>query len=291
MSKYSSVPIIFLAFADSEEQGHLSELRQESKEIYDLLLPLKKTGQIDLLREDNTDNETIPRRFTDFHNQIFIFHYGGHGDRKHLFFENKKGHAQGLGELLSLQKNLQLVFLNGCETQEQARQYVEAGISAVIATTRSIADTDARYFASCFYRALADRLTLEDAFKTASGALKLRTELNTGDEEEIVIVRGIKFPNGFQDNLPWRLYIADSQAQVLKWSLPETVTDEHKVTYVLADSQMYQEIRGRIVQLEKEKQEKLKQLTAFADSLPDSLLAVKKSIELAWMRLAEELYS
>jgi hypothetical protein len=180
-----------MAFADSEAQGYLPDLRTESNELFDLLLPLKKTGQIDLLREYHVDNETIPKRLTDFHNQIFIFHYGGHADGKHLMFNDQKGHSQGLNELLGLQKSLRVVFLNGCETQEQAMQYVESGIPVVIATTQTVKDADALYFATSFYRALANRHNLQEAFKTASGALKLKSRLySEHDQEEIVVIRG-----------------------------------------------------------------------------------------------------
>lgn len=49
---------------------------------------------------------------------------GGHGT----------SHSDGLVPFLGRQKGLQLVFFNGCSSQEQAMELSEAGVLAVVGT-------------------------------------------------------------------------------------------------------------------------------------------------------------
>jgi tetratricopeptide (TPR) repeat protein len=288
MSSIPNVPLFFFAFSNSLEYNSLKGIEKESKVLYELLLPLKKARQIDLLREHHTDQETIPQRLTDFKNQIYIFHYGGHADGKHLFFENRKGHSQGLAQLLSLQKSLRLVFLNGCETQLQAREYIEAGIPAVIATTRKIKDSDAVYFAENFYRALIEQQTLGEAFSTACGALKTKSDSYDVDNDELVVLRSAKWNwKTSKSDQPWRLYI--NKKNVLDWQIPQIVQGEHKITLVLANSESYRVIREKIGTLENAAARKRQQIADFPSPLPESLQKIKSGIQTEWLELTKEL--
>ena len=289
MQPRSAIPVFFFAFADPKERPQLPQLRQESKILYELLLPLKKTNQIDLLREYHLDNATIPKRLTDFHNQIHVFHYGGHADGQQLIFEDTPGHTEGLAELLSLQASLRLVFLNGCDTQAQAGQYLQAGVPAVIATTRSISDTDALYFATHFYQALAERLTLREAFQTASGALKAKSPDTSGVGEGILVLRGQKLEEIFSEELPWQLYINEQQESMLDWRIPESIPNEHKITLVLANSDTYQEISDRVLTLEQQLIEKQKQLDTFPAPLPEGMQSLYQSIQLEQLQIDQQL--
>lgn len=288
MSSIPNVPLFFFAFSNSQEHNSLKGIEKESKVLYELLLPLKKARQIDLLREHHTDQETIPQRLTDFKNQIYIFHYGGHADGKHLFFENRKGHSQGLAQLLSLQKSLRLVFLNGCETQLQAREYIEAGIPAVIATTRRIEDADAVYFAENFYRALIEQQNLGEAFSTACGALKTKSDSYNIDSDELVVLRSAKWNwETSKSDQPWCLYI--NKKNVLDWQIPQIVQGEHKITLVLANSESYQVLSERISTLEHAAGRKRRQIADFPSPLPESLQKIKSSIQTEWLELTKEL--
>lgn len=213
--------VVFLAFSNPADQSYLQLLKKESTALRDILLPLDQSGKIKLLREESTDHQDIPKLLTRYRDQIFIFHYGGHADGQHLFFENQKGNVAGLAGLLGLQKNLKLVFLNGCSTQEQVRPYLEAGIPAVVATTRSIPDEEAAYFAERFYDALASAHGIEEAFRIASGALKVRSAAYRVGAKEVVIYRGIKMEEDLSGELPWRLYIQSGAEEVLNWSLAD----------------------------------------------------------------------
>ena len=281
----TTIPVFFLAFADAKHYGHLPNLSPEYNALFDLLLPLKRARQLDLLREYHSENKTIPKRLTEFKDQIHIFHYSGHADGQHLYFDDQAGHAKGLAELLALQQSLKLVFLNGCKAQAQAEQYIAAGVPAVLATTTAILDEEARYFAESFYRALANRHSIQEAFKAASGALKTASDRYHGPAEEIAILRDVVFDDAFKSEMPWRLYVKAGQEALLDWVIPETVPQEHTVTVLIANSETYQQIRKRIENLEQQIREKQEQLQAFPAPLPEALAPVVKSLEVEQINL------
>ncbi|MDX2070903.1 MAG: CHAT domain-containing protein [Haliscomenobacter sp.] len=140
---------------------------------------------------------------------MLIFHFGGHADGEELMFEDKAGNVNGLADLLSLHPQLKLVFLNGCNTQSQAIQYIDVGIPAVIATTFSIEDGKARLFAEVFYEALVNGHTLQEAFIRAKGTVKLDAN-NIPTDEILPIVRGLRLRKKAITEAPWRLYAQDN---------------------------------------------------------------------------------
>lgn len=212
-------PVVFLTFANAAEEGYLRQLKKESALLRDLFLPFHQRGQIELLREESLDVKELPRLLSQYKGRICIFHYGGHASQTQLSLEGHFGNAVGLGELLRLQNGIKLVFLNGCSTQAQAQPYLEAGVPVVIATTRSIADEEATFFAEHFYHALLNRHTIKEAFQAASGALKTRSSLYQHDAEEMVSFRRIG-PHGEPPaEVPWRLYVQEENQNALNWSL------------------------------------------------------------------------
>jgi len=150
----------------------------------------------------------------EFKDRVLVFHYGGHADSDKIFLADQAANSGGLAQLLGLQSDLKLVFLNGCSTREQVELLFEAGIPAVIATTVPIADTAAKAFASIFYKALATQHNLEEAFKLAAADYFLKAG------EAVGIYRGIGSQVEEEERLPWGLYIQEDQESVLQWKLP-----------------------------------------------------------------------
>lgn len=108
-----------------------------------------------------------------------ILHFSGHGSpRSALIFRNKNGDVEvvpsnalsGLFKILG--KNIPLVFLNACYSQEQA-EAIAKHVNFVIGMSRAISDDGARIFAVSFYRALAFGESVQDAFDLAKNALPL----------------------------------------------------------------------------------------------------------------------
>lgn len=214
-------PVILLAFANASEHSYLAQLKRESAILRDIFLPLEQSDRCKVIREESVENSDIPRLLAAYPNRFCIFHYGGHADGKQLHFEDRNGRVSGLAALLGLQKNMKLVFLNGCNTQEQAKEYISSGIPAVLATTLPVLDSEAVYYAEHFYNALAQSHTLENAFLHAGAALRARSGAYDGSQEEIIPLRGLDLANHEFRQKPWCLYFDNDRPDVLNWRLPQ----------------------------------------------------------------------
>ena len=221
MTPAPNLPVFLLLFAQSPTNSQLKELKRESTIIRDLFLPLDKSGRIKLLREESAQRDDVIRLLAEFKDRIHILHFGGHAHGQGLFLEDERARASGLAGLLQVQKNIKLVFLNGCHTQAQAERYLDAGIPMVIATTQALPDKDATLFSDYFYHALTREYSVEEAFRSATSALRLKSGRYDFEAEEIVTYRGMGRDSGFfQEKLPWRLYVNQEQAEALSWRLP-----------------------------------------------------------------------
>ncbi len=206
------LPVILTAFANSYDEAYLSHLEKEYDRLLDILAPLSYLRHVPL---SSAKTGQLVSTLTQYQQELLILHFGGHADGSQLHFKDAGGQVAGLAENLSLHPQLKLVFLNGCNTQAQAVQYLEAGVPAVIATTCAVADGQAMQFADVFYTALAKGHTLEDAFVRAKGAIKL---VDGGTyEDEILNWRGLRLREEQVTELPWRLYVAGDE--VLVWKL------------------------------------------------------------------------
>jgi serine/threonine protein kinase len=170
-------PVFFLASPNPyTRQGFLRQIDNELKAIMNVLEPAVQAGHVFLRFMPSAQEEDVSEVFQDawYEGRIVIFHYSGHADEDDLFYYSEDGspaqfNAEGLARFLGAQEGLELVFLNACATQDQAKGLMEAGIPAVIATSRKIGDTMAREFAEDFYRGIASGANVEQAFAEAEG--------------------------------------------------------------------------------------------------------------------------
>lgn len=206
-------PVIFLAFANDKDD-HLPLLDEERKVINGHLLPLANQQYLQLVIEPSATTTDISRFITDLKDRINIFHYGGHAGSKEILLQDQTANSDGIAQLLALQKELKVVFLNGCSTRAQVGLLQELGIPAIIATSIPIADQAARTFSDVFYRALAEDHTLEEAYKIAAANHLMTTGQAAG------INRGLRVKKEETDPLPWGLYITEGKEAVLNWKIP-----------------------------------------------------------------------
>ncbi len=213
-------PTIFLAFSNSQDD-YLTMLKRESKQINRALEALDDKGLVKIIREESADLDVIFHNFNRFKDQIAIFHYAGHASGSNLSFEGGAGNSDGLANLFAQQKNLKLVFLNGCSTKGQVDKLLELGVPAVIATSIPINDTKATEFAEQFYRAMSNKSTIKGAFNFAVAWLQAKygnTEIPTIIENH----RGFRLENEAtqaKNIMPWGLYL-NANTDVLDWTLP-----------------------------------------------------------------------
>lgn len=206
-------PVVLFALANDAQKS--LRLEEEESAARTALATAHDQSRIEYHNLGMTTLDDIYRNFNRFHNRIAIFHYCGHSDAEFLELSDQKARAAGLSTLMGMQKNLQLVFLNGCGNKQQLDELFDKGVKAVIATSAPIEDQKAQDFSKQFYEALAAGKSIRDAFDTAASFLKHQAP----DLE--VTTRGIKLMKEEED-FPWGLYAHPDQETVdLDWTLPE----------------------------------------------------------------------
>lgn len=226
-----STPVIFLAFANNLEVpgAYLSLLKREGNNIYRKLWPHREKQAIDLHKVDSSSVSDIFQVFTEmFPDKVCIFHYGGHADGGHLHLESDSGgaelaHSGGLASLLGQQKELKLVFLNGCSTKAQVDLLLKSGVKAVIATSTKINDGLATEFAEQFYSSLSKGANIKRAFYEARALGETKFNITKDLDVEVVAYHRSLFldEDDSQPEFPWGLYINENEEGVLDWTLPK----------------------------------------------------------------------
>ena len=222
----SNLPVIFLAFANEreEESRYLRALAIEQRELKSVLEKAVDAGLCELVIEANATIDSILDTFqrARYQDRIAVFHYGGHADGFQLLLEtatdhNEIAHGEGLVSFLGSQNSLQLIFLNGCVTHQQATGLTEKGVPAVIGTSNAINDKIATQLSVRFYAGLANGATIGRAWKEAQDEIKIKK--GTGN------VRGLYFRKEVkgEDRFPWELYLREGAEIVQEWNLPYAV--------------------------------------------------------------------
>lgn len=211
-------PVIFLAFANNAETP-LPQLEREGENIYRSLNEGSGKGHFLLHRESFATTEKIAHYLIEYKNRVVLFHYGGHAEGDGLELKDQKADAGGIAQLIGAQKNLKLLFLNGCSTKNQVEQLLALGVPAVIATSCPIDDHMATELAEQFYSALVKKHTVKEAFAMAAGLVKAKG----GQAEQF---RGIKLKEE-TEVFPWGLYTETDE--VLDWKLPDQKTNRQEI--------------------------------------------------------------
>lgn len=225
-------PIILLAFANNRDDtvGYLRNLPDEARWVRDVLSSAEQAGLCEVEVRSNCTASDVFQVFQDprFRNRIAIFHYGGHANGYQLLLESSEGQAAaadagGLAAFLAQQQGLQLVFLNGCSTQQQTRGLLDANVSAVISTSRAIDDQVATDFARQFYQGLAGGATIRTAYNEAEAAVQMAK----GGKTRALYYGGPDDSRSQQvdDRWPWNLDLREGSEKAAQWNLPEAVND------------------------------------------------------------------
>lgn len=219
MSKNNGKPVIFLAFAN-DQQDYLHNLKVEQRRIRTALQKAEQAGLCEVVYETNTSINDILDVFQRYQDRIAVFHYGGHASDYLLLLETADGerslaHSEGLVSFLAQQKGLKFVFINGCSSRQQAEDLVAAGVPAVVGTAQPIDDAVATDLSERFYRGLASGITLERAWKEAVDQVKIKK----GKSEFRAVYPHGKFKS--VSAFPWSIYYREGAEIVKKWSLPE----------------------------------------------------------------------
>ena len=223
-------PVVYFAFSNDIENP-LSSLKEESRNVYQALVPLEDKRQIKILRDENASTDDIIstlQRIADPANdfELIIFHYGGHADGSGIHLVDDAGNATGLAKLLAgFKESLALVFLNGCSTGPQVDLLLSLGLRSVIATSAPIEDNTATELAAILYRKLAVRSTIRLAFDFAAAGIQLKTGKKSVTNA-VDVTRGLLLEAEQTEEMPWSLNYDSQRETILDWSLPypQTVT-------------------------------------------------------------------
>jgi WD40 repeat protein len=229
MTGSSYVPVFLLAFANDRDDrmGYLRNLPEEARRLYNILKEAQANSLCEVVIVQNATLDDIVQVFRDpkYHNRIALFHYGGHANGYQLLLETAEGklaatYAGGLAAFLGQQRELEVIFLNGCSTEPQVQELLNGDISVVIATSQAIDDKVAVDFATYFYQALAIGSTIGTAFAEAVGVVKAhrgngtRQLYYTGAQPEVA------------DRWPWALHLRPGSEEMTQWNLPALVGNQ-----------------------------------------------------------------
>ncbi|MGB0524861.1 MAG: CHAT domain-containing protein [Flammeovirgaceae bacterium] len=235
LSQPNPIPIIFLAFANDQvdRASYLRGLKKERDGIREALKVAERAGLCQLVERSNATIQNIIDVFQEFQDRIAIFHYGGHSNGYQLLLETLEGansaaHSEGLVSFFAKQKNLKLIFLNGCSSQQQAIDLIEAGIPAVIGTSQSINDRVATRLAIRFYKGLAAGKEIDRSWQEAVDEAKI--EKGTSNFRDFYW-EGMGTSSGQPstvaplDRFPWEIHYKEGAESIKEWDLPEAVSN------------------------------------------------------------------
>ena len=226
----NSVPVIFLAFANDrvEQARYLRNLPIELRQITEALEPAVEAGLCELVSITNATVTQIIDTFQKkrYKDRIALFHYGGHADGYRLLLESEDGghevaHGAGLVSFLSQQQSLQLIFLNGCSTEQQSQELVDEGIPIVIGTTSSIADDVATRLAYRFYSSIGNGAPIHRAWRESEDEINIRG----GSANMRDFVMDFSEEGEIQEVIPWRFFVRDGAESAKDWNLPEAANN------------------------------------------------------------------
>jgi hypothetical protein len=228
MANDRALHIVLLVYANDRvvPANHLRNLCEEIGRIRDALLAGERAGLCHVLFEPNASADRIFKVFHDarFRDHIAILYYAGHANSYQLLLESASGgqgaaHAEGLAAFLGQQRALELVFLNGCSTEQQVQGLLDANCAAVIATSQAIDDRVAMDFASRFYAGLGGGVSLERAYNEAVAAVQTQT----GSNPRALYWGDAAVTEALAGRPPWELKVKPGAASARQWNLPDAV--------------------------------------------------------------------
>jgi WD40 repeat protein len=218
-------PILLFAFAN-ERQNDRRYLHALSDERRAIEISLDLAVRRGLCETKVLPNATLAEIFAIFQDEryrdrIALFHFGGHAASFELLLEkngqeNTEAYSAGLIPFLKNQKGLEMIFLNGCNTEKWALALNNAGIPLVAGTFEAIRDNVAQQLSAQFYAGLGQGMPLRRAWDEA--ILRIRTE--TGDN-----LRNIGKENITIDRFPWELFQRKGADRSNFWNLPDASGD------------------------------------------------------------------
>ena len=221
------MPTLFMAYANKSDNP-LPSLREEDDKVNAALSERAAKDDYRIVRESYVTRESLTRQIPLYKDDICLFMYSGHAGGDRLLLEDGDARAEGMAALLGQCPNLKLVVLNGCSTGGQVTALLDAGVSAVIATSAPIGDETAKQFAIYFFTELSKNgQSIRASFQRAIDAAKVYGKI----EARITSRGGLRID--FPAEPLWGLFYKDTQEDVLdNWRLPTKPSDANANEYI-----------------------------------------------------------
>ncbi len=203
-------PEFLFVFANDRgvDGNYLRNLPTEMRETRSALEPLAERGECSLIELPNAVHKDVFDKLLGARrDRIEVFHFAGHAGGAAVMFETSDGrpsraHARGLAQILGGLPSLQLVFLNGCATEDHAASLLRAGVPTVIVTSQEIRDDVAAELAKRFYQGLAAGRSIRCSFEDATSVVTTRL----GPSPRDAYRRSFAPDVGEKLDWPWILY-------------------------------------------------------------------------------------
>lgn len=230
--------MILSYFANGQPKAYLPGLSQEERRIRSVFL----NQQMEHYTFSGAITEDFTQHWSEFKDQVIMFHFGGHSRSDALSMEDHQADIQPLAALLGQAPHLKVVFLNGCANNTQVTYLWQQGIPAVVATDSNISDSQAADFAAYFYEALVKGKSLREAFEMAK--IRLSKFNNLSFQKDLGIYHRCFEPFNEGPNqpavFPWGLYVTEDQKAVLEWK----VTRPFFLPYLEQSYEQFQQLRA-----------------------------------------------
>lgn len=231
-------PILYFTYANDPKDParYLDTLNQEYQEVDQLLKSKEARFGYRTMSRVHTTLGSLFSDLQTYHNQITLFHFGGHAGEDHLLLQHLDGAMNaakqtGLSILFGAEENLKLMFLNGCATKGHVTSLLAKGIPAIIATSAPVGDQQAANFSHKFYESLTAGKTILEAFEAAKGAIiagSTAVPTFVGDNfiDNFIDHRSIGWKGGeMEDAVPWGIYVHAEKKEVLHLTLDDLGID------------------------------------------------------------------
>lgn len=213
----NDLPVILCYFAQSKDEDHLAMLEQEENAIQLAWEPLVTANRVQYVARGSglSTPEQMGRDIETYGNRIVLFHFSGHAGHDTLLLSNGAGGPEGIAGLLQFYaKNLKMVVLNGCSTQDQVNTFFGRETPVVIATSCAVKDKNAVLFGSRLHQFLAVGKPILTAYRDAVLAVKSVHELGKLLPELVAetttVVRGGMLDTQKPVGKIWGLFIRDT---------------------------------------------------------------------------------
>lgn len=160
------VKVLFLAGIPRDEDDFRA--RDEYSDIEQAVRAAPQGDLMKIIYEGNVRRDRLDGLLNE-HNP-HIVHFSGNGKGEDIYFVNDNGNAApvGIETLMALlrgyRQNIQVVILNACYTDTQAEAIAQI-VGCAIVIDRVITDAAAKIFVTTFYKRIAARYSIQQAYE------------------------------------------------------------------------------------------------------------------------------